>query len=347
MESGIIRVTGKSTVKQFDLELNFAARLKAAGIGSINDLRNSLVILDFQHSFWFDLGVLLWLLPVLSRLRPQSNDIRFILPDPIDSKSRKLWGFLQRWRFFEVLRDCVDTLDAILLPKQLAQLREPFIYAHASARDEDGSVSYVHTARLLEINAIGLGTASSGPDAMVAEYLARFRDWPLKIALRQLCGWETDAADAFVRLVIDEAIRNSCLHATGTFAVIAMRVDGKFLTMAVADNGAGIPATLRSRYSHDIKKTNRDSALIKYFATPDFLLDDSRLIQFSTERGTSSSPEHRGVGLYYLKKHVARRGGELRVRSGRACVDFSGSAVARDDLLESTGTMIRVRVPRG
>ena len=149
---------------------------------------------------------------------------------------------------------------------------------------------------------------------------------------------------------IGEGIRNSSVHAGGTFSVVAMNVDNKNLTLSICDNGLGIPSVLRTAFK-DSKLREKiqgrtDIELIRYFTEPEMIVD-SRWIKLSVQKGTSSHQEAGGMGLYYLKSLVLSQGGELRVRSGKACVDFSGETEEpRDTMLTSPGTMLRIRTPR-
>ena len=120
-----------------------------------------------------------------------------------------------------------------------------------------------------------------------------------------------------------------------------MRLDAKNLTLVICDNGIGIPKVLRTAF----KQKGSDAELIKYFTEPDMILD-SRLIKISVEKGVTSKPEREGWGLYYLKSLVLSQGGELRIRSGGACVDFTESqTVDYDHMINSPGTMMRILAP--
>ena len=141
--------------------------------------------------------------------------------------------------------------------------------------------------------------------------------------------------------VLYEGVLNSVIHGEGTFANVSMNLDAKNLTMAICDNGVGIPQVLRTAF----KQRGSDSELIRYFTEPDMILD-SRLIEMSTEGGLTSKAERKGMGLYYLKSLVLNEGGELRIRSGNACVDFTRSKVIdKDNMINSPGTMIRISAP--
>ena len=85
--------------------------------------------------------------------------------------------------------------------------------------------------------------------------------------------------------------------------------------------------------------------LIKFFTEPDMILD-SQYIELAVEKGARSKVGLKGLGLYYLKSVVLSQRGELRIRSGKACVDFTASKVeGHDNMLDSPGTMLRIIIP--
>lgn len=179
--------------------------------------------------------------------------------------------------------------------------------------------------------------------------MVKFYDKVTISALGQLCGWDLSHAKTFLHRILREGLLNSLLHSEGSFSNISMRIDKKNLTVAISDNGVGIPAVLRYAFkqssAHKSLLKSSDVELIKYFTHPKIVLD-SHLIKLSVEKGTTSKPERSGIGLYYLKSFVIAHGGELRIRSGRGCVDFKKSKTeVKDNLFNSSGTMLRIQTP--
>jgi anti-sigma regulatory factor (Ser/Thr protein kinase) len=180
--------------------------------------------------------------------------------------------------------------------------------------------------------------------------LSKYADRILIAALAELCGWAPLEVTKFVQLVISEGMRNSMIHAAGSFALVSMRVDPKNLTVAIGDNGVGIPETLRVAYKRTKDRKDvverSESELIKLFTQPEIVME-SHLIKAAFKKGTTSAEGRKGVGLFYLKNTVLEYDGTLRIRSGRACVDFSSRGdECRDDMLSSPGTTLRITAPR-
>ncbi|MBI2424822.1 MAG: ATP-binding protein [Candidatus Hydrogenedentes bacterium] len=358
-DSKPITVRTPSVLKQTSLEDSLRDALVDCGILNIADTRSRYIVFDLSESYWYDLGALLWLIALLHRLKSQRNEVQLVFPEPSDSYGEKLWDFLIRWQFFDALSQCVDQPANLLQPSQLLHRRRDSQYSKASAKDEFGQETVLHTLRILEIKTVLAQSTEAGNTQSIeandlAKQLQEFDRLEGRIivgALSQLCGWDLQATRTFMQRVLREGICNSLLHANGTFVNFALRIDKKNLTLAIADNGTGIPHVLRTAFksSNEADKErfskSSDAELIKYFTEPEIILD-SRLITFSTEENVTSQPSRAGVGLYYLKTHVLREGGEVRIRSGRACVDFVGShALSRDSLLDSPGTLIRIQTP--
>jgi len=186
-------------------------------------------------------------------------------------------------------------------------------------------------------------------DTELSRFLKKYNDKIIISAFSQLCGWDLSITKNFFHRVIKEGIQNSFLHSGGTFSNTSMLLDVKNLTLVVCDNGIGIPRVLREAFSQsDSHKTlikSSDVDLIKYFTDPDLVID-SRWIKYSVQKGITSRKDREGLGLYYLKSLVLEQGGELRIRSGRACVDFTTSGEeSYDDMIDSPGTMLRIRTP--
>jgi glucose-6-phosphate-specific signal transduction histidine kinase len=186
------------------------------------------------------------------------------------------------------------------------------------------------------------------PPDPLGPFLAKFKDKTLLGALGTYCGWSNHQASEFANLVIGEGVANSFDHARGSFSLVAMRIDTKNVTLAIADDGRGIPEVLRSspRVRDDLLQAS-DVDLIKHFTTEKMILD-SFVIDASTRSGVSSKDDRPGVGLFYLKNTVLGDGGELRIRSGRAEVTFADDRVQakHDDRPLSPGTSLRIVIPR-
>jgi hypothetical protein len=336
-------------LSQLPLEKSLKKALERCGAENIDAAEGRFFVFDLSESYWHDLGALLWLITVLHRLKTKANDVQLIFPEPIDTKGEKLWDFLIRWQFFDALSRCVDEPANLLHPSQVAYMKRESQYARASAKDEFGNDMVLHTLRLLEIATILVRSKDVDELEKQQGEFDKLEGRIIIGALSHMCGWEPAATRTFMQRVIREGIHNSLLHADGSFVNLAIRIDEKNLTLAISDNGRGIPQVLRTAFMtsgrHKHLASSSDVDLIKYFTDSDMILD-SKLIKFSTEEGTTSSPGRAGVGLYYLKSHVLREGGELRIRSGRACVDFTSNDEKEvDELLLSPGTMLRIQTP--
>lgn len=338
-------------LKQYNLESRLVETLSAAGYASIEDVRNHFVVFDLSRTYWCDLGTLLWLISLLHKLKRQGNDLQLVFPEPVSESGANLWDFLIRWRFFKALSVCVDDPVNLLRPNQAPHINRDIKYHTARGTDEYGAETTFHTARLLEITT--LSDCASKKLAQLEHleaFLTKYSDKIVITALSSFCGWDRDLTKRFVQEVIGEGLRNSFLHSAGTFANVSMRLDSKNLILAISDNGEGIPNVLRQfleeREGKDDLLSRSDVDLIKYFTEPDLIID-SQLIELSVQKGTSSLPMRKGLGLYYLKSAVLSKAGQLRIRSGTACVDFTPEKVkASDEMLPSPGTMLRIVTPR-
>ncbi len=333
-------------LKQFEFEGVIRGALAQANRRSIADIRGRACVFDLSKCQWYDLGCLLWLLTLLHKLKRDQSELRLLLPDLSTPKMENLWDFLVRWRFFDALRSCVDDPVNLLRPEQLALAARPSKYAPAIGHDEFGDETLLYSSKLLEITTIPVSAEQNKP---VDEFLVRFNDKLIVGALSGLCGWNPLLTKQFVQHVVGEGLHNSVMHAGGTFSLVGMRRDKRNLTIAIADNGVGIPSVLRAALAQNSNLrdvlSSSDADLIKYFTDPQLIMD-SRWISLSVQRGVSSRQERKGLGLYYLKSTVLSAGGEVRIRSGTACVDFSQSGdTVKDGMTESPGTMMRIRTP--
>lgn len=345
-----ISVQVSMDMKQLTLENSLRKALAQSGVKKIDEVQEKFLVFDLSRSYWHDLGALLWLIALLHRLKIQGNDVQLVFPEPTESKGQKLWDTLIRWEFFNALSRCVDESANLLPPSQVPYLSRKSQYTKPhGCWDESGMDTVLHTLRILEITTI-LGRFKNTDELERQQSEFDKLKGPIIIgALSQKCGWEPTFTRTFMQRVVREGIRNSLLHGDGSFVNLAIRIDQKNLTLAISDNGIGIPQVLRNTFKETGKRkmlaTSSDADLIKYFTEPNIIVD-SRLIRFSTEKGTTSSPSHAGVGLYYLKSHVLHEGGELRIRSGKACVDFVADKTnSEDDLLDSPGTLLRIQTP--
>jgi len=332
---------------QFEEQIGNFKKDTTANLGKIRD---GFIIFDLSKCYWHDLGALLWLISLLYRLRKQGNELQLILPKPTDDKGISVWSFLIRWRFFETLSTCVDDPVNLLRPDQISYINEPSKYTMPSGIDEYGNRAILHSLRILEITTFRSVAEETQSNNTVEHFLNKYNDKIIISALSKFCGWELSSTKFFVQRVIREGFLNSFLQSEGTFSNISMKLDNKNLTLAICDNGIGIPEVLRNAFKrNNIRRELLDGSdvdLIRYFTEPDLVLD-SHLIKHSTKKGTSSQPDRKGLGLYYLKSLVLNQGGELRIRSGRACVDFtkSNEPAEYDNMLDSPGTMLRIRTP--
>lgn len=342
--------------------------LHRVGAKSIHDVSNDRALIDLQPINWIDLGALAWLIPLLSRIKAQGNDIRLLLPDPRNvvkdghavgrsgkkehDRLERVLSFLIRWRFFETLEACVDEPVNLVREDQIPLLS--FAGRYASPRLLEGLAggAPLHGTGLLELNPFIYPAGQHAPiDDPVAQFLERFSDRIVISALKIACDWSTSAAQDFVNLVLGEGLRNAVHHSLGSFSVAVMRIERDEMVLAVADNGLGIPGVLRQAFAkiQDRRKLLRgtDVKLIEYFTGPEMILD-SHLIAKSTDAQTTSSPDRAGMGLFYLRDHVLRNGGHLTIRSGRASVRFDASGhVPHDRLPDSPGTTLRISLPVG
>lgn len=335
-------------LKQMEFEDSISQALKDYGLADLESVRG-FITFDLSNSYWYDLGTAVWLITLLHKLKKQGNDLQLCLPEPNTSVGRKLWGFLHRWRFFECLGQNVDLAVNLLKPSQVPYLAQAGEYSHPDAGPgPDFERTIFHKSQLLEMNTLGLEVTGK-PEDSTAEFIRKCSDQVVMTALGLTCGWTFEEARQFAKQVMFEAIRNASLHAQGSFSIVAMRIDGKNLVLAVADNGIGIPANIRN-FRPDLSNES-DATLIRQYAESKWVLEshlDSSLIRKAMERGVGS-PGRVGDGLHYLKANVLEHRGELRIRSGRACVDFghdNPEGKSRDLLPVSPGTMMRMIIPR-
>ena len=126
--------------------------------------------------------------------------------------------------------------------------------------------------------------------------------------LRQRLHYRPD--DAYdVATAVSELCQNTFDHNAHAGAFVAMQVAGSadpcWLEIAIADDGAGLAATLR-RNPHQAP-----------------LASDLEAIQLAVRRGTSAYDDPtRGTGLYHLLALIAQQAGVVQIRSGTATVRY-------------------------
>ncbi|HSH58601.1 MAG TPA: hypothetical protein VK988_02960 [Acidimicrobiales bacterium] len=348
-----MRIPLAGNVKQSTVDGALYKALASSRVSRLADLSDEVVEVDLSAATWLDLGALMWLVPVLSRLRSQGNLLRLVLPRRDEnSTADNLWSFLQRWRYFDILRMCVDDPVNLLSREQRPYLDQIGKYQRARGVDASGRSTEFHSLGRLEI---GILPASTDLGSALESEISTFNEPLATSTLRIICGWSADEVKDFVSVMVPHALRN-VTHGRGSFALVGTRLDNRQLHFVVADNGIGIPSLLRTALAQHVSDPSvRDSALIEYFADRDLVessireILDSDLVVASTEQAITShpDPERRyGYGLYYLKRRVLARGGEVRIRSGSAVVTFHRKGVRHEDgLVESPGTTLRLLLP--
>jgi hypothetical protein len=349
----VVEIKAGMLLKQRELDEQMRAlspRLKAESPERVR------IVFDWSASEFADLATVLWCLVLFDQLKSQGYALTLKLPDPDGDSGHRFWSFLSRWRFFDALK-YVDHPANLLPDNQVAWLELPDSrYGVSVTADQDGNMQQAQTLRLLEITSFSLKGDSLAPDQNLQGVFDRYIElWKKVIIIRALsnwCRWEVNDAQKFVSKTVVEFLENARDHSKGSWVLSGFSVDNKNLHLTVGDNGSGIPDTLRAVLGHnkDLNarlKGKSDAELIKYFAAPDMILD-SELIRVSTKGIVSSQEGRTGRGLYYCKQMILENEGELRIRSGSACVTFTpdGKESGVDRLFKSTGTTIRVMIPR-
>ena len=317
--------------------------------------RKTKIVFDWSATYYYDLATILWCLIIFGQLKNQGCQLRLLLPniEPYSENAYRVWSFLKKWKFFEALFDCVEHPANLLPDDQIRWLGLPPKYHTALDTDEDGNVQQVDRSGLLSITDFTLKQQDDMIGAETTEigaYINLFKSNTIVNALKNLCGWEPKEAEIFIDKVVVECLRNASGHSTGNLILAAFNIDEKHMVFSVADNGIGIPDTLRSAFKSNERFRNlvqkKDSDLIIYFTQRQMILD-SALIRLATRKGVTTTPERAGLGLYYCKEKILEKGGELRIRSGSACVEFSKKSgeKATDKLVKSACSGIRVLIP--
>ena len=316
------------------------------------------VVFDWSDVIFVDLATIVWALVLFDQLKSQGYELLLRLPNPekIGSDPWRVWSFLWRWRFFEALK-CIDHPANILPESQIGWLENgdsKYVVGHI--KDQDGNILQASTNRLLEITSFLLK-----PNAFITDQKALcifdpyVELWKKKIIIQALmnwCRWSEEEALKFVIKIVAAVLENAGEHSGGTWVLSAFSVDKKNLLLGFADNGNGIPDALRAFIERNVYLKERlggmsDADLIKYFTQPELIID-SELIRFSTKGVLPTREGRLGRGLYYCKQMILENGGELRIRSGSACVEFTpdGKETPSDGLIRSCGTTLRVIIPR-
>lgn len=343
-----IEVVAGTIIKQRELDKCLKEQLvERGGVPSTLHIK-----FDWSKAQFADLATLIWFLVLLDQLKRQEYDISLRLPDP--KQNYRFWSFLLRWHFFEVLK-CVDHPANILPGSQLCWLEMNPKYTTSSVIDEDGNLQQALTLRLLEISSFKIKadrTSELYVDEDFDPYIELWKKIIILQALGNWCGWSVQDAQKFVSKTVIEFLQNAKHHSSCSWVLSGFNVDNKNLMLAVSDNGNGIPEVLRNILGQNTELKTKiqnmsDAQLIKYFTEPSMILD-SELIRLSTRGVISTQGEQPGRGLYYCKKLILEKGGELRIRSGSGCVVFSpdGREKSSDGLFKSAGTTIRVIIPR-
>jgi hypothetical protein len=323
----------------------------------IDEPRKTIVTIDLSGIIWIELDAALWFISFLNRLKKQENDIRIILPDPEKHHSGRLvWDYLITWKFFDALKECVDSpvnlidIDQLKYIDSIDSNYRAMPLARRKIVDEQGEV---HTLphNLLEIQSIKYDNYLNG----VSKYVQNFRGaaWA---TIRNYCGWNGKETTEFVNTVVEEGLINSFLHGENTFTNVAMKSDSKNVILVICDNGKGIPSSLRDTFNKKKEllngkdySTKEDAFLLTYFTNPEMIID-SLLIDQSTQREQGAIGRN-GNGLFYLKDFILKHDGRLRIRSGKAWVGFEKvnnreKIEPIDFLIQSPGTLITIILPK-
>lgn len=356
-------------LEQENLDKYLQTCLKEKGILDFNSLSNSLLIFNFSKTdSHYDLGALLWLIVVLNKLRKQGNNIKLIFPEPGTQNGDRIWSFLTRWRFFNALEKCVDDPVNLLAPNQIQYINRTGIYKKSGMWEEvdkNGVIHLRHTDRLLEIATLRPDFIGGWNDT-IDNYLQLYYSDVLKQIFGKYCGWPEKITDDFVIKIIKEGLDNSFIHSRNDFTNISLSIDKENVIFSISDNGIGIPESLRLRYrltgvNDTLANEKDDDKLLMHFTKQEMIKEtflmqekfnnDSNLINEATKLGVGAK-DRRGVGLFEMKMFILKSNGQLRIRSGKAMVDFYLTEIKKDpkekfydDLLESPGTMIRAIIP--
>lgn len=360
------------TMKRRAVDELLSDLMAAAGASSLDEVGAKEVHIDLRKVSWMDLSALLLLLLLLEKLAANGAAIHLALPerdgegarqaeDYKPSTGERLWSFLHFWGVFAALEQYVDNPANLLGPAQAPLLEYESLYKRATG---------VEDRKVVELHGLGALVLTALPhvEASIDEYFARLDS---KVLLNTLClylRWDRRVAKQFLWSQVGEGVSNSIAHSRGTHTYVIMRKDPKRLHLAIGDDGVGIPNSVRRLLSQNDLPSD-DAEVIDLYTTELMLQrsvsqssvlsslsplllsptgSDADDIDRATHRGTTSNPLRRGYGLYFLKRFVLEREGELQIRSGRGCVTYSGGLEPADsltDLPPAPGTVMRVILP--
>jgi anti-sigma regulatory factor (Ser/Thr protein kinase) len=187
------------------------------------------------------------------------------------------------------VRDEVGRCAFMAAVRPVATVEPPMVMTPGGARGPRASPLFLDVTRL--------ATSADLPAVL---------DQILRILRQRLRYRQDDACD--VTTAVSELCQNIFDHNAQTCGLVAMQVagrGGRHLEVGVADDGAGLAATLRRNPQH----------------LP--LTSDLEAIHLAVQRGTSASGEPtRGHGLSHVLALVARQAGTVQIRSGTAAVRY-------------------------
>jgi hypothetical protein len=333
------------------------------------------VLFNLTDVVYIDFSTLIWALVFFDQLKRQGYEISILLPpnpdkdinEGIGNDAYRIWSLLWRWHFFEAL-ECIDHPSNLIPEDELQWLEDgEKKYQKGYIEQLDGNLQQAYTHNLLEITSFKIKQQALTSVEDSKEEINLFKEvWKKELIIRALmnwCRWSDIEARRFVTKIVYALLENAEEHSGGSWVLSTFNVDSKNLLLSFADNGEGIPKTLRNiiNRSDSDKLKNRlrdcsDADLLIYFTKADMIVDlveleeikDSQLIRMSTEGILPTKGDYIGKGLYYCKQAILDYGGELRIRSGTACVVFTDGKEERptDGLINSNGTVFRVIIPR-
>jgi anti-sigma regulatory factor (Ser/Thr protein kinase) len=190
-----------------------------------------------------------------------------------------------------VVRDYLWRCAFLAAVHPVATVEPPLIMAPGGARGPRASPLLLDVTRL---------TTSADLPAVLDQILG---------VLRLRLGYRPDNAGD-VTTAVSELGQNIFDHNAQPCGCVALQVAGRrghrHLAVGVADDGAGLAATLRRNPDHPP------------------LRSDGAAIRLAVQRGTSASGEPtRGHGLAHVLALVARQAGTVQIRSGTAAVRYA------------------------
>lgn len=352
-------------LKRDNLDSALQEVLASTGASELSYVGARTVEFDLRSVGFMDLGALCMLILALERLSRIGASPRLLLPDRKGATGDNLWSFLQFWKVFDTLSRFVGQPANLLGSEQFALLSMPAKYGHGHRVDNQGILRETQN----------VGHFALTPVEHNREAFERFNESHLtsRVLLNSLClvnGWDREIAHRFVQDQIVEGLVNSFAHSHGSHSYIVMRSDAKKFTLVVADNGRGIPDSVRGLLGAGLaaeSEMRRDDAEFIDLYTSEEMVErqahviesmdgphlepesDADHIDHATKAGTSSDPQREGYGLYFLKSSVVEHGGELRVRSGSGCVTYDrrmSATESLDGLPLLPGTVLRITLPR-